>query len=233
MKRKYKGLIYASVLILIGGFLLLKNLNLLPVEIPTYVFTWKMLLVVIGGVFLIRGKWFIGLLLIGIGKYFLLPDIFGIPQPDLESLWPALLIFLGVLVLFKSFFPKKKKKEKEIKETLNNDYMDSTVIFGGGSKKLSSYNFHGGKITAIFGGMEIDMTDCCLSKETNVIDVTLIMGGVSLKVPKEWNVLMQVTPIMGGAEDDINTMPDAYVDPAAVLIIKGIAIMGGLEIKRV
>lgn len=110
--------------------------------------------------------------------------------------------------------------------------MDANVIFGGDSKQISSYDFQGGKITAIFGGLEIDLTNCCLSKEHKVIEVFVLFGGVSLKVPREWNVRSECTAIMGGIDDSINEMRDVYVDPAAELIIKGVVLMGGLEIKR-
>src|SRR6478752_5667949 len=138
---------FGILLVLIGSVLLLKNLNLLPAEIPAYVFTWKMLLVVIGMYCLIfRGKWFSGLLFTGIGAYFLVPEILGIPLLDAVMLWPGIIIFCGLFVLFAR--PSKKKKKKyysEFKQE-NSDYMDISAIASGNSRQVSSYDFKGGKI---------------------------------------------------------------------------------------
>jgi predicted membrane protein len=229
-KRFWGGLLFISV----GALLLLKNLNLLPAEIPPYVFSWQMLLVAVGVVVLLasRRSWFGGTLLIGIGGYFLIPEILHIPKSEVLHFWPALLVIAGIGMLSKIYAQPKKKFWKIKTENLNDDYMESTVIFGGGSRQVSSYDYKGGKITAIFGGLEIDLTNCCLSKEKNVIEIEAIFGGVTLTVPKDWNVKTDITPIMGGVYDNIQEMPGTYVDPAAELTIRGTVVMGGVEIKR-
>jgi predicted membrane protein len=112
-------------------------------------------------------------------------------------------------------------------------YIENAVIFGGDSKKVSSYDFKGGHFTVIFGGMEMDLTNCTLSKEKNIIDVEIVFGGLTLTVPREWNIRSEVTPVMGGIEDESNSGKDHYIDPAAELIIRGNVVMGGMEIKRV
>ena len=224
----YKKSLWGGIFfIAMGVILLLKNLNIITLDIPPYVFTWKMLLVAIGVVYLFSKSWFFGLMLISVGTFFLLPEAFGIPNSDITLFWPAILILTGILFISKVFSPKKKRISIHKPD---NDYMESTVIFGGDTKKVSSYNFKGGKLTAICGGMEIDLTNCALSKEQNILDVYLFMGGVSIKVPKEWNIRIEVTNIMGGIEDNTS---DRYIDPAAELIIRGTIIMGGMEFQRV
>ena len=116
--------------------------------------------------------------------------------------------------------------------TSSENLIEATAIFGGENKKFSSYDFKGGKITAVFGGMELDLTNCYLSNEKAEIEVLAVCGGVSLKVPKEWNVRSEIVPIMGGLEDKIINFPGTYVDPAAELILKGTVVMGGVEIIR-
>jgi predicted membrane protein len=213
-KRFWGGLLFISA----GVLLLLKNLNLLPAEIPPYVFSWQMLLVVIGVVVLLasRRSWLGGTLLIGIGGYFLIPEIFHISKSEMVIFWPAILVLLGIGMLSKMYAQPKKKFWKFKTENLNDDFMENTVIFGGGSKQISSYDYKGGRVTAIFGGLEIEA----------------IFGGVTLIVPKDWNVKTDITPIMGGVYDNIQEMPGTYVDPAAELIIRGTVVMGGVEIKR-
>jgi predicted membrane protein len=229
-KRFWGGLLFVSA----GALLLLKNLNLLPAEVPAYVFSWQMLLMVTGVVVLLASQrsWFGGTLLIGIGGYFLIPEVFQISKNEVFIFWPAVLVLVGIGLLSKMYVQPKKKHWKMKTENLKDDFMENTVIFGGGSKQVSSYDYKGGRITAIFGGLDIDLTNCCLSKEKNVIEVEAIFGGITLKVPKDWNVKTEITPIMGGVYDNINEMPGTYVDPAAELTIRGTVVMGGVVIER-
>ncbi len=226
-KTFWGGLLFIAA----GLLLLLQNFQLLPFEFPAYVFTWKMLLVALG-VFLIPSRsWAGGLLLIATGAYFLLPDL-GIYNVTIKQLWPAGLVILGIIILLNKPFTNTKKKVNLKKESTMDGYIETTVLFGGDSKKVSSYDFKGGNLSVTCGGLELDLTNCTLSKERNIIDVNVVFGGISLRVPREWNVISEAMPIMGGIEDEINELKDRYVDPAAELIIRGTVIMGGLEIKR-
>ena len=54
------------------------------------------------------------------------------------------------------------------------------------------------------------------------------MGGSKLTLPANWLVKTEVTSIMGGVED--KRFVDTDSDPSKVLILKGTAIMGGIEI---
>src|SRR3954467_7361372 len=78
----YKKILAGIILVLVGKVLLLHNLHLLPVELPSFVFTWKMILVVAGVYFILIGSVFMGFILIGTAGYFLLPEAFGIYITD-------------------------------------------------------------------------------------------------------------------------------------------------------
>jgi len=238
-----KRIFWGAVLIIAGTLLLANNLGLLPFALPAYIFSWKMLLVVLGLSFIIAGR-FGGIVPMAIGLYFILPEALGLQWPHFHQLWPAFIILAGLLVLFKkkdhhrwqkkkAFFKRFKNNRIEgVEEEIREDRMEATAIFGGESKKVSSYDFKGGKCTAIFGGLEIDLTNCYLSSEKGVIEITAVFGGVTLKVPKEWNVRSEIVPVMGGVEDKIFNMTGTYVDPAAELTLRGSVVMGGVEIIR-
>ncbi len=81
---------------------------------------------------------------------------------------------------------------------VNKDKIDDVSIFGGGTKIISSSNFQGGNITAIFGGSEINLINCQLAEGDNVLDVLCVFGGTTIILPKEWNVVINVTSILGG-----------------------------------
>ncbi len=226
-KSFWGGLLFITA----GVLLLLQNFNLLPFAIPAYLFSWKMLLVVLGLFMLLSRHWTRATVLLCIGFYFLLPDIFGIYNVTLVQLWPVVFIIIGIIIV-KNIGKNDKKKVAINLEKSMDGYIDNTVILGGDSKKISSYNFKGGQISVICGGLELDLTNCTLSKEQNVINVNVLFGGLVLTVPTEWNIRSEVIPIMGGVEDEINAQKDRYIDPAAELIIRGNVLMGGLEIKR-
>ena len=221
-----------TLLLLTGVFYLLYNFNALPFPAPAYLFSWQMALIIIG-VYILYKSFLKGLILIGIGIYFILP-LAGIIQPiEIEKMWPALIILLGIIILFGSGFKKKhKNKSMSAKTTLNEELFEITTIMGGDSRQISSYDFKGGKITAIMGGVELDLTNCYLSKEGCIIDLSIVMGGVSLKISREWNVKSEITPIMSGIEDEDIHSNNVHIDPAATIILRGNMVMGGIEIKR-
>ncbi|HSZ71250.1 MAG TPA: DUF5668 domain-containing protein [Cytophagaceae bacterium] len=223
-----------SILLLTGLFYLLYNLNMLPFEVPDYVFTWQMA-VVLTGVYLLYKNWFWGLVLILTGGYFLLPLTGTLPLLDFQKVWPVLLILMGLMILFGSGFKKKAKKKYNTMKTIteiNEETFDITAVLGGETRQISAYDFKGGKITTVMGGVELDLTNCYLSKEGAVIDLSVVMGGVSLKISREWNIKSEIVPIMSGIEDEDLRSLDAHIDPSAVVILRGSVVMGGIEIKR-
>jgi predicted membrane protein len=125
----------------------------------------------------------------------------------------------------------KVEKDKRAIDNEKKDVLDDVSIFGGGEKSINSDNFKGGSITSIFGGSEINLKGCKLSEGPNVIDVLCVFGGTTLIVPNDWNVIMNVTPIFGGFSNKIIKDPSASVDINKTIIVKGLVIFGGGEIK--
>jgi hypothetical protein len=55
------------------------------------------------------------------------------------------------------------------------------------------------------GGSKLDLRQAKIAPGTEaVVDVFTVMGGVELLVPRDWNVDVQLVPIMGGVNDDRN-----------------------------
>jgi len=77
--------------------------------------------------------------------------------------------------------------------------------------------------------MELDFTGAGLDAGKATIDATALFGGVDIKVPRDWKVVMDVVPILGGAEDKHRNVPDA--EAKATLYVKGTAIFGGITVK--
>lgn len=126
---------------------------------------------------------------------------------------------------------KQKNDSLNNDGSVNKDVIDDVAIFGGGSKIIFSDNFQGGNITAIFGGSEINLINCKLAEGENVLDVLMVFGGSTIIVPKEWNVVINVTSILGGFSNKSVRNPNLIVDQSRTLIIKGLTLFGGGEVK--
>ncbi|RIW17056.1 hypothetical protein D0X99_04640 [Algoriphagus lacus] len=109
------------------------------------------------------------------------------------------------------------------------DKLNIDAIFSGVNRKMISKNFQGGKITAAFGGVELDLTSADFNGVVT-IQVDVIFGGVKMVVPPHWDIRTEVSNIAAGLEDK-RFFRDGGVDPNKVVILKGTILFGGLEIK--
>lgn len=110
-----------------------------------------------------------------------------------------------------------------------NDRLNIDAIFSGVNKRVLSKNFQGGKLTAAFGGIDLDLSQADFSGLV-VMQVDVIFGGMKLIVPPHWDVRTEVSNIAAGVEDK-RIYRESEVDADKVLVIKGTILFGGLEIK--
>jgi len=214
------------ILILIGGLFLLRNYY--DFYLPYYFYEWETIFIAMGVVFLFIAKnKTVGFVFIAIGLFNLVPE-----------LWPLILVGIGAYILFKGkrIEAHRNKINQDLSGTTENissdDYIDDVAVFGGGNKVYQSNNFRGGKSTAVFGGSEIDLYNCKLADGTQILDITAIFGGVTLIVPNDWNVQLDVVPIFGGFSDKRRKDPNLVQDQNKTLIIKGVVLFGGGELKN-
>lgn len=110
---------------------------------------------------------------------------------------------------------------------------DSTVsslaLLAGIERTNRSSSFRGGSLTAIMGGVELDLTGAELAPEGAVLDLFALWGGVEIKVPEGWRVDLRVFPLMGGVED--RSRPgDRGEGPR--LTLRGVVVMAGGEVHN-
>jgi predicted membrane protein len=229
-KKRNGRAIAGIVLLLIGCALIANQFDLIPVQLKGILFTWQMLLILIGLLFLFRrDENFTGYILIGIGGFFLLPRFIDLPEQYDTLFWPVLLVLLGILLIFKSrgiFGRSGMDRERGFSE----DYIDDLNFFGGHNRIINSVNFRGGRITSIFGGGTYDLSSAQLAPGTNVLDELNVFGGSKLIVPIDWDVKIEVVAIFGGFSDKRGKLPVQNSAPDKKLVIKGLAIFGGGEI---
>lgn len=106
--------------------------------------------------------------------------------------------------------------------------MRVVAVLSGVSERNGSRAFRRADLMAVMGGCEIDLRGATIHGEA-VIDLFAMWGGIEIRVPDDWTVVNQVVPLMAGAEN--NTRPPR-VHAGHTLRVRGMAIMGGVEIKN-
>ena len=227
-----KRLVLGMFLVGLGGIFLLNTLNILHFSFSSVVFSWPFVMFIIGLFILVNtNKKLFGGILTGLGIFFLIPRIYPEINYNAGIALPIILIAFGIYIIFKKRSSAADYRHFRTASEISKDKIDDVAIFGGGTKIISSDNFKGGNVTAIFGGSEINLINCKLADGDNVIDVLTIFGGTTLIVPKEWNVVVNVTSILGGFSNKSIRNPSVVVDQSRTLHIRGLAMFGGGEIK--
>lgn len=226
------GLWGGVIILCIGLFFLFRRLD---IHMPDWLFSWEMLLIVIGFLMGVKRRfqgaaWFI---LILVGGFFIVDDIFPFSWHLDRFLWPTLLIVLGVYLIGRSA-SRRRQYDEYAREyitpegLLNEDMLEATAIFGSNNKVILSKNFRGGNVTTIFGSTELNFMQADIQGEA-VLDISTVFGGVELIIPGHWDLRMGVDTIFGGAED--KRMLTTPTDSGKVLVLKGTCVFGGVDIK--
>jgi predicted membrane protein len=249
-RRRDNNLLGGLLLLVVGTVLLVRQTGSLGDH--KWLFTWPMILVVVGLFVGLKHRFrdFGWLILISIGIFFLFDmqsfrTQFGVDSSFRNYVWPVVIITGGLLLIFR---PRRKlfydeiytsptdEKEPGKPESIpyeripgtTEDELDVVSIFGGIKKNVLSKNFKGGDIVSIFGGSEIDMTMADFDKKI-VIDTVQIFGGTTLIIPSNWQIRSEAVTIFGGIDDKRRQL--THGEPERILILKGFTMFGGLEIK--
>ena len=164
----------------------------------------------------------IGILIFGAGSVLLLKNL-NVFSFRLFDLWPLILVALGGGMLYQAVIRHRSVAAD------GDSTISAIAILGGVERTIGTQDFRGGELTAVMGGCEIDLRDADIQEEQAVLNVFAFWGGIELKVPENWVVVVQGLPIMGGFEEHTHPRKDG---PKKRLLIKGFVIMGGVEIRN-
>jgi predicted membrane protein len=103
------------------------------------------------------------------------------------------------------------------------------AMFGGIERRNLSQAFRGGEVTAVLGGVQLDMRDCRMAAHEAQVEVLAVLGGVSLTIPRDWTVESRIAAILGGVDDRSAPPLDGT---GKRLVLTGNAVLGGVEIKN-
>jgi Cell wall-active antibiotics response 4TMS YvqF len=106
------------------------------------------------------------------------------------------------------------------------------AIFSSVKRRIDDQDFKGGDVVAVFGEVKIDLRKAGIASGQAVIDVNTMFGGIDIRVPETWNVVMKGAGVFGAFED--KTIPprtEPGVKPPQ-LIITGTAVFGAAKVDN-
>jgi predicted membrane protein len=222
-------LVPAIILIAVGAIFLLNNLHIVYAhDLFRY---WPAILIAVGIVKLVDSTDNSGRVgggvLVGLGAVFLAQSL-GFLDIHFWDLWPLILIGIGLAMLFETNLAwhvgiKSRESVSGAKES---------AVFSGGKRVINDQDFRGAKYDAVFGGFEIDLRRANMVVDEAVLDLNAVFGGIEVKVPESWSVVVKAAGVFGAFQDS-TTQPDPRIYPSPKrLVVKGGAVFGGVELKN-
>jgi len=233
MRRQRSRVVFGIFIIAVGVFALLDNLHLFDSHLVQPF--WPLVFVALGALKLsnsVPGRqqlWGVGL--ITVGTAMTLQNL-GIIHFQWRDLWPLALIWVGLSVITKGIvFSSRGGADcgagQRVELLEHGARIDASATMSGIVLKNDSQEFSGGEINAVMGAVEVDLRQAGIATEA-VLHLSVIMGGVEIRVPREWSVVVNGSPVLAGIED--KTVPPMM--PGKRLVIEGSVIMGGVEITN-
>ena len=166
-----------------------------------------------------------GLFLTVVGGLFILGELDYV-NVNLGIIWPLMFIFIGARIVMRAV----RGHDPGGTTADASDFVRSFAVMGGITRRNESQAFRGGELTAVMGGVQLDLDEARPADGRAVIDVFAVWGGVEIRVPETWRVEMEATPLMGGVESSARLAPG--VEPVGTLVVRGFVMMGGVEVKN-
>jgi predicted membrane protein len=226
----YHGIFWGGAICVVGIILLLDHMGLVSAG-DLWRF-WPMLVVVAGAINLTQpGKRPWGAFLMVAGLLFQL-DSLGLIHFRWAELWPMAIIASGLMMIWGSI--EARRRRINVPESPSS--MNATAVFGGVERRITARDFRFGRVSAVFGGVELDFHGADIEGDEAVMEVNAIFGGVEIRVPDHWNVEARNQTLFGGYSDTTR----AAANPSAggttpgkkLLVITGQVLFGGIEVKN-
>ena len=210
----------------LGGVLLLRNLEIIKFDSWNVFWgtVWAVGLILAGLTTIISSRKMLtrawGLLLMAAGVSIGL-NAYGIIDVSIWKIfWPVMLIAIGLTVSVGSGCCKRSKKS-----AADGSGSEKIAIFYGEESRVKG-DYTGGSVTAIFGGVDLDLRQAEI-KDGAVIDIFTFCGGVNINMPDDVIVKNEIHGILGGSEDKTVSKSSAK----KTIYLRGECVLGGLEIK--
>lgn len=227
--KSFKNILWGIILIVVGVILGLNSLGITNIDI-FFDGWWTLFIIVPCFIGLITNKDktgdIIGLV-VGVLLLLASQDIIDF-DVILKLLLPIILIILGVSFIFKNSF--NNKVNDEIKKLNKGDKNKDNIvaIMSGQDIRITDEKYEGYNLTAIFGGINLDLRDATIEKDI-VINAVSVFGGTDILVPDDVKVKVVSSSIFGGVDQKKKRDSDSKKEHT--IYINATCVFGGVDIK--
>ena len=123
--------------------------------------------------------------------------------------------------------PAPRPQQQDLSARVESPQM--IAVFGGAERKG---RFRAGRLIraiAVFGGVQIDLSDAVFDEPELVIHCTAVFGGVEIKVPDHVTLRGGGIGIFGGSDIQQQDSPDPS---GPIVTVRTVCVFGGVEAKR-
>jgi predicted membrane protein len=227
-EHKNQGRIFWGLLLVVLGFLFLFD-QMGKLDFGDLVGRyWPVVFILIGVSILLSNNFKnvgSGIFFILFGTFFLLMRLRIFDRALWHYIWPVAIIGVGLWVLLRPAWHPDKTGSAAIAA----DSLDIKQVFSGTTRKVESQEFRGGQAEVVFGSAEIDLRAAKLAGGQATLDLSAVFGGIEVHVPRDWQIVLQGSPVLGSIETRKAAAPD--VPKTATLTVRGSAVFGSVEIK--
>lgn len=207
------------LVVAIGVAALLDELDLVEVSLGDLVSTWWPLAVIgvgLAALVTVPRAWVGPAGVLTVGVLLQLGELGLLDVSFWGLLWPLGIILVGISLITRMG-----------SHGTDDAVVNSAVIWWGSERRSTSQAFRGGSLSAIMGGIDLDLRQADIVDKAEIA-VFAFWAGVDIKVPPTWRVRVTGLPLLGGFDN--KTTPPADPD-APELVVHVTAIMGGVEVK--
>lgn len=140
-----------------------------------------------------------------------------------QYVWPATLIGAGAWLAF-------GWQRRALRRVPDVTSVDGLAVLAASRVASRSREFRQASLTAVLGGITLDLTEATPAPAGAVVDATAVLGSVTILVPRGWLVDVRGIPILGGWDD--TTDRSAVGSGAPRLEVRALVALGGLEVKH-
>jgi hypothetical protein len=192
---------------------------------------WPVILIAVGAVQLLeRGRYSgrrrvpVGPIVLMVVGALLLGDNLHLMDFDLGDLIPIAIAAWGAKLVWDALGRRTARPADGDSDAT----VHAFAMMAGVRRQSTSREFRGGDVSAIMGGVDLDLRNADIKAGDEVIiDALAFWGGVEIKVPPHWKVVGDVLPIMASFEDKTTG-----TGTGPTLIVRGTALMGAIEVKN-
>ncbi|MGN0178648.1 MAG: LiaF transmembrane domain-containing protein [Monoglobaceae bacterium] len=224
--KRINSIIWGCVLLAISAILILNAFGMANIEI--FFDGWWTLFIIVPcfiGLFTGRDKtaniiW----LLIGIFLLLACQNVL-----DFDMLWklivPVIIAVIGIKMIFKG-----TGRDKNFIKCIEENKGDMKIVFAAFSGQDINFDneiFRGAELTAVFGGIKLDLRNAVFEGDT-VVNACCFFGGVDIFLPDNVNIKVNSNSLFGGID---NKKHQDSKENVHTVYLNGTCIFGGVDVK--